>query len=93
MSRAAAELRYLWATRKQSGFPWPTWRGFGGGWRMALFGYPPWAAVPLWRQALGVPARPVRYFRRVREVARVRSIHYRPDHERRRAVARRREDP
>jgi hypothetical protein len=72
------ELGYLWRTRHGSGFPWPTWRGFGGGWHMALTGYPPWAVIPLRRQVLGIPLRPWRYWRRVREVARVRSIHYHP---------------
>jgi hypothetical protein len=78
MRRTLSELRYLWETRHGSGFPWPTWRGFGGGWRMALTGYPPWAAMPLWKQVLRIPLRPWRYWRRVREIARVRSINYHP---------------
>lgn len=66
----------LWATRASSGFPWPNWRGFSGGWRMALLGHPRWAGIPLWRQVLAVPLRPWRYARMVRSIARVRAMHY-----------------
>jgi hypothetical protein len=45
---------------------------------MALTGYPPWVVIPLWRQVLTIPLRPWRYWRRVRKVARVRSIYYHP---------------
>lgn len=73
MRAALRDLRVLWETRHTSGFPWPTWRGFSGGWHMAAFGMPRWAAVPLWRKVLGIPMRPVRYARMVRGIARARN--------------------
>ena len=72
------ELRYLWATRKSSGFPWPTWRGFGGGPHMVLTGYPPWVAIPLWKQVITIPLRPWRYAKRVHRIAHIRAINYHP---------------
>ena len=73
------ELRYLWATRKTSGFPWPSWRGIDGrlSWHMAVFGSPRWSPMPLRRKIARIPLRPWLYYRRVIAVAHTRSFPYR----------------
>jgi len=76
--REVRDLKYLWKTRHGSGFPWPTWRGFGGGWHMALTGYRWWVAVPLWKQVLLIPLRPWRYLKKVRNIAYTRAMPYHP---------------
>jgi hypothetical protein len=78
--RALTDLRFLWGSRKGSGFPWPfefarRAHGRTRAWAL-MFGYPPWAAIPVWRQALGIPLRPWRYARMVLGIARTRAIFF-----------------
>jgi hypothetical protein len=72
------DMASLWQTRRTSGFPWPMFgRGqIGGGWQMALTGYPSYSPVSLWRQVLRIPLRPIRYLRMVRAIARTRGMAY-----------------
>lgn len=65
----------LWTTRGSSGFPWPFQHRSA---RWLLLGHPSWSAVPVWRQVLGIPLRPWRYARMVRNIARVRNRPYSP---------------
>jgi hypothetical protein len=75
------DLLALWRTRRTSGFPVPFRWSLGAPSRRAaarqwLTGYPWYSAVPLRRQVLGIPARPVRYARMVRGVARARGENF-----------------
>lgn len=74
------DLRYLWATRRTSGFPWPRFGvgQVGGGWWMALTGHPSFAVIPRWKQVVTIPLRPWRYVRMVRGIARTRAIFFNP---------------
>ena len=79
MRAALADLRFLWKTRRTSGFPWPLRRGWRGrDWHLTATGYPWYSPVPLRRQLARWPLRPWRYARRVREIARVRRMPYAP---------------
>ena len=77
------DLLFLWETRHSSGFPRPFEWGLSPPTRRLLFQQ--WATghiwhtvVPLRRQVLGIPLRPYRWFRMVREIARVRRMPYAP---------------
>jgi hypothetical protein len=45
---------------------------------MVVFGHSRYSQVPLRKQALGIPLRPLRYWRRVRAVAHTRAAYYHP---------------
>lgn len=75
---ARTDLRHLWRTRREHGFPWP-FRWFGGGVTPWLTGYWRFSPVPFWRQCLGIPFRPYRYLRSVRTIARVRNTFFSPN--------------
>lgn len=81
---AVADLRALWRTRHSSGFPWPFRKGGLRPPRRRLAvqqlvtGYAWYSPVPLWRQVLAIPARPYRYLRMVRAIARTRNHPYAP---------------
>jgi hypothetical protein len=71
------DLGALWRTRHSSGLPVPFRWGLGAPSRRAsvqqwLTGHVWYSAVPLRRQLLGIPLRPLRYVRMVRGVARAR---------------------
>lgn len=79
MRAALRDLRVLWATRKGSGFPWPSPTVMGRfSIRRLLLGYPPWCVIPLWKQVLTIPLRPWRYAKMVRSIARTRNFPYTP---------------
>lgn len=78
MRRALTDLRYLWTSRKSSGFPWPIQSGFGWSdkaW-MVVFGQSIHSVQPVWKQTLGIPLRPWRYARMVRRIARTRAVFF-----------------
>ena len=71
-----ADLRYLWRTRKSSGFPWP-FQGYRG--REIFWGRPAWMSKRRrWQGLLEAPFRPYRYLRMVRMIAKVRRLPYAP---------------
>ena len=76
------DLAYLWRTRHSSGFPRPFRWGHAPSRRLVLrqwaTGHVWHSCVPVWRQVLGVPLRPYRWLRMVREIARVRRMPYVP---------------
>jgi hypothetical protein len=75
------ELRVLWKTRHSSGFPWPFRWGLRAPSRRAyarqlLTGDIWYSTVPLRKQLLRIPLRPIRYVQTVRRIARVRAMTY-----------------
>lgn len=75
------DLLVLWRTRRSSGFPIPfRWsmrpRRRVDRARQWVTGHVFYSSVPLWKQVLGVPFRPWRYAKMVREIARTRNYGY-----------------
>ena len=75
------DLVCLWETRHSSGFPRPfTWGLSPPTKRLALrqwiTGHIWHTTVPLQRQVVGIPLRPYRWLRMVRNIARTRGMNY-----------------